>query len=85
VAPASPPRAADSADADGVAWCNDCDDANPSVHPGAPEICGNRLDDNCSGVVDENCPGEQPGYPGQPDGGVSGGVNPPNVDGGTKG
>ena len=83
--------AADSADADGdgVPWCNDCDDTNASAHPGAPEICGNHIDDNCNGVVDENCPGEQPGYPGQPDGGapvgVSGGVTPPNVDGGTKG
>lgn len=83
--------AADSTDADGdgVAWCNDCDDANSSVYPGTPEICGNHIDDNCNGVVDENCPGEQPGYPGQPDGGapvgVSGGVSPPSVDGGTKG
>ena len=57
-------------DGDGVAWCNDCDDSNPSVYPGAPEVCGNHVDDNCNGVVDENCPGETPGYPGQPDGGV---------------
>ena len=84
-------NAADSIDQDqdGVAWCNDCDDSNPAVHPGAPEICGNHLDDNCNGVVDENCPGEQPGYPGQPTGGaptgVSGGVTPPNAYGGTKG
>ena len=67
--------AADSADQDqdGVAWCNDCDDSNPATHPGAPEICGNHLDDNCNGVVDENCPGEQPGYPGQPAGGARAG------------
>ena len=83
--------AADSADADGdgVPWCNDCDDANPSAHPGAPELCGNHVDDNCDGVVDENCPGEQPGYPGQPDGGapagVSGSVGASSVDGGAKG
>ena len=83
------PADSTDADGDGVPWCNDCDDTNPAVHPGAPEICGNHLDDNCNGVVDENCPGEEPGYPGQPDGGapagVSGGVSPPNVDGGTKG
>jgi hypothetical protein len=60
-------------DGDGAAWCNDCDDSNPAAHPGAPEVCGNHIDDNCNGVVDENCPGEMPGYPGQPDGGVGGG------------
>jgi hypothetical protein len=42
-------------DGDGVRWCDDCDDSNPAVHPGATEICGNGLDDNCNGVVDEGC------------------------------
>ncbi len=73
------------ADGDGVPWCNDCDDNNASVRPGAPEICGNHIDDNCNGVVDENCPGETPGYPGQPDGGASGGSPSANRDGGTRG
>jgi hypothetical protein len=67
------PADATDADGDGVPWCNDCDDGNAAVHPGAPEICGNHIDDNCNGVVDENCPGETPGYPGEPDGGTSGG------------
>ena len=31
----------------------DCDDINPDVHPGAQEICGNSLDDDCSGIVDD--------------------------------
>ena len=31
----------------------DCDDANPGVHPFAEEICGNGIDDDCNGVVDD--------------------------------
>jgi hypothetical protein len=42
-------------DGDGVPWCNDCRDDNAAVHPGAAEICGNGIDDNCNGVVDEGC------------------------------
>jgi hypothetical protein len=42
-------------DGDGVRWCDDCNDANPAVHPGAPEICGNHIDDNCNGQIDEGC------------------------------
>jgi hypothetical protein len=39
-------------DADGVTRCNECDDLDPLVHPGAPERC-NRIDDDCDGAVDE--------------------------------
>lgn len=31
----------------------DCDDANPTVNPGAPEVVGDFLDNDCDGVVDE--------------------------------
>ncbi|HEY4393522.1 MAG TPA: CotH kinase family protein, partial [Polyangia bacterium] len=49
------PAAADS-DGDGYKWCDECDDTRADVHPGAPEICGNHLDDNCNGQIDEGCP-----------------------------
>jgi len=34
---------------------NDCNDKNPNVYPGAPEICGNHQDDNCDNNVDDGC------------------------------
>lgn len=34
----------------------DCDDQNSAVHPGAKEICGNTLDDNCNGLADTKDP-----------------------------
>ena len=36
-------------DRDGFAAGVDCDNANASVHPGAPEIRGNRIDEDCNG------------------------------------
>lgn len=34
----------------------DCNDRDPLINPGMPEFCGNRLDDNCDGAIDERCP-----------------------------
>ncbi len=35
----------------------DCDDSHADVYPGAPEICGDALDNNCNGTIDEGCAG----------------------------
>jgi hypothetical protein len=49
-------------DADGDGWGEDedCDDGDPTVHPGAAELC-NDLDDDCDGLVDGQDPDLQDG------------------------
>ena len=43
-------------DGDGVTSCDDdCDDADAYSYPGAPELCGYGIDNDCDGDVDEGC------------------------------
>ncbi|MFM9986821.1 MAG: MopE-related protein [Flavobacteriales bacterium] len=40
-----------------VTNANDCNDNNSAVHPGAQEVCGNSIDENCNGQINEGCGG----------------------------
>lgn len=42
-------------DGDGFHPPQDCDDANPSINPAAEDICGDGIDNDCSGAADEGC------------------------------
>ncbi len=39
----------------GVCGPVDCDDADPEVNPGHPEVPDNGIDDDCDGRIDEKC------------------------------
>ncbi len=46
-----------STDADGDKYpaSEDCDDSDPAINPGAPELCGDLIDNNCDGILSVNC------------------------------
>lgn len=45
----------DEVDGDGDGWplCNDCQDRQAGIHPGAMEICGDGIDNDCSGRAED--------------------------------
>ncbi|MCA9571851.1 MAG: putative metal-binding motif-containing protein, partial [Myxococcales bacterium] len=62
-------------DGDGFPACEECNDADAAVNPGAEEVC-NEVDDNCDGEVDEGCDTQVP---------TPTGVTPTGGDGGNCG
>lgn len=44
------------ADGDGFTADEDCDDTDELVFPGAEEVCGDGIDNNCDARTDEACP-----------------------------
>jgi ribosomal protein L7/L12/C1A family cysteine protease len=50
-----PGQPAVDTDQDGFTTEVDCNDVDPDINPGATEICGDGIDNNCDGTIDEDC------------------------------
>ena len=59
-------RCVPACDKDGDGFCpgaspgmdqpgGDCDDNNAGVHPGAAEVCGDKVDQDCNAAADDGC------------------------------
>ena len=57
----------------------DCNDTNPYVFPGAPEVCGNGVDNSCDGVVPD-CNDDCPTYASTCPSPIDSDVPPPDTD-----
>ena len=55
-------RGVDS-DLDGFSSAVDCNDANPNIHPGAVDIIGNGIDEDCDGRDAQNLDRDGDGFP----------------------
>ena len=56
----SPDCLEDDLDQDGfTVQEGDCDDNDPTVFPGAKELCGDKVDNDCDGDIDEDCGGDE--------------------------
>jgi hypothetical protein len=66
------------ADLDGVMACNDCNDTDGAIRPGATELCDGK-DNDCDGLTDEGFDADADGFT-RCGTRVGGGVDPTRVD-----